>query len=96
MSTAADSVVDAICYEISQRMPRMLGTQAERYSYELQFLVSTLRRYLSDQVIHAVENCRSKLEGKTEAGAQGHGPEGLAAIERLERLGRLYVMCLGD
>lgn len=96
MSTAADSVVDAICYEISQRMPRMLGTQAERYSYELQFLVSTLRRYLSDQVIHAVENCRSKLEGKTEAGVQGHGPEGLAAIERLERLGRLYVMCLGD
>lgn len=96
ISTAADSVVDAICYEISQRMPRMLGTQAERYSYELQFLVSTLRRYLSDQVIHAVENCRSKLEGKTEAGVQGHGPEGLAAIERLERLGRLYVMCLGD
>jgi hypothetical protein len=96
MSTAADSVVDAICYEISQRMPRMLGTQAERYSYELQFLVTTLRRYLSDQVVHAVENCRSKLEGKTEAGVQGHGPEGLAAIERLERLGRMYVMCLGD
>lgn len=96
MSAASDSVVDAICYEISQRMPRMIGTQAERLSYELQFLQSTLRRYLSDQVIHSVDNCRSKLAGKTESGVKGHGPEGLAAIERLERLGRLYVMCLSD
>jgi hypothetical protein len=27
---------------------------------------------------------------------QGDGPDGLAALEELERLGRVYVLCLGD
>ena len=96
MSTAADSVVDGICYEMSQRMARMRGSQADQYLNELQFLINTLRRYLSNQVLHAAEGCKSKLAAKTGGGMQGQGPDGLGAIERLERLGRLYVMCLGE
>lgn len=96
MSTAADSVVDGICYEMSQRMARMRGSQADQYLNELQFLINSLRKYLSAQVLYAVEGCKNKLLSKTGGGIQGQGPDGLGAIERLERLGRVYVMCLGD
>lgn len=95
MSCAADSVVDGICYEINQRLARMRGSQADQYLNELQFLVSTLKKYLSDQVLHAVETCKNKLLAKTGGGTR-NGPDGLGAIERLERLGRVFVMCLGD
>ena len=96
MSTAADSVVDGICYEISQRMSRMRGSQADQYLSELQFLMTTLRKYLGDDVLNAAENCKSKLLSKIGgvSGSHGQGPDGLGAIERLERLGRIYVMCL--
>jgi hypothetical protein len=96
MSTAADSVVDGICYEISQRLARMRGSQADQYLNELQFLLNTLRKYLNDQVLHAAEGCKNKLLSKTGGGVRGQGPDGLGAIERLERLGRMFVMCLGD
>lgn len=96
MSAAADSVVDGICYEISQRMARMRGTQADQYLNELQFLVNSLQKYLSDPVLHASEGCKNKLLAKIGGGVRGQGPDGLGAIERLERLGRVYVMCLGD
>jgi hypothetical protein len=96
MSTAADSVVDGICYEISQRLARMRGSQADQYLNELQFLLNTLRKYLNDQVLHAAEGCKNKLLTKTGGGVRGQGPDGLGGIERLERLGRMFVMCLGD
>jgi hypothetical protein len=96
MSTAAESIVDGSCYEISQRMARMRGTQADQYLNELQFLVNTLQKYLSDQVLHGAEGCKNKLLAKIGGGVRGQGPDGLGAIERLERLGRVYVMCLGD
>jgi len=96
MSTAADSVVDGICYEISQRLARMRGSQADQYLNELQFLLNTLRKYLNDQVLHAAEGFKNKLLSKTGGGIRGQGPDGLGAIERLERLGRMFVMCLGE
>jgi hypothetical protein len=96
MSTAADSVVDGICYEINQRLARMIGSQADQYLNELQFLVSTLKKYLSDQVLYAVDVCKNKLLSKTGGGVRGQGPDGLKAIEHLERLGRVFVMCLGE
>jgi len=96
MSTAADSVVDGICYEISQRLPRMRGSQADQYLNELQFLLNTLRKYLNKQVLNAAEGCKNNLLSKTGGGIRGQGPDGLGAIERLERLGRMFVMCLGD
>lgn len=96
LSTAADSVVDGICYEISQRMSRMRGSQADQYLTEVQFLLNTLKNFLSDDRLHAAEDCKNQLLSKI-GGVQGHGPEGLGDIERLERLGRIYVMCLlGD
>ena len=95
MTTAADSVVDGACYEISQRMSRMRGSQADQYLSELQFLLNTLKKYLSDDRLNAAENCKNRLLAKT-GGFQGQGPDGLGGIERLERLGRMYVMCLSE
>jgi len=92
LSTASDSVVDGVCYEMSQRLPRMRGYQADQYLTELQFLINTLKKFLSDDVKAAAENCKNKLLSKL--GGYGQGPDGLGAIERLERLGRVYVMCL--
>ena len=96
MSTAADSVVDGICYEINQRLARMRGSQADQYLNQLQFLVNTLKRYLSEQVLQAADGCKNKLLSKTGGGVRGQGPDGLGAIEHLERLGRMFVMCLGE
>lgn len=95
MSTAADSVVDGICFEMDQRMSQMRGTQADVYLNELQFLINTLRKYLSKDLLGVAEHCREKLLSKAGAGFQGDGPDGLGAIEQLERLGRVYVLCLG-
>jgi len=96
MATAADSVVDGICYELKARIPRMKGSHADRYSNELQFLISTLRKYLSDEVLGEAENCRRVLLSKKGGGFQGDGPDGLGGIEKLERLGRVYVLCLSE
>ena len=95
MSTAADSVVDGICFEISQRMSRMRGSQADQYLSELLFLLNSLKSYLGDDVLSSAEDCKNNLLKKI-GGSQGQGPDGLGAIERLERLGRIYVMCLGE
>jgi len=64
----------------------------------LQFLVNTIQKNLSTQTL---EQTNSYLRVLTEkAGMSGHipggGPDGLAAIEELERLGRVYVLCFGD
>jgi len=95
MSTAADSVVDGICFEMDQRMSQMRGSQADVYLNELQFLINTLRKYLSEELLGVAEHCREQLLSKAGAGFQGDGPDGLGAIEQLERLGRVYVLCLG-
>ena len=96
MSTAADSVVEGICLELSDRMPQMSGKHADKYSNELQFLINTLRRYMSNELLEVVDNCRYLLLAKAGGGFQGDGPDGLGAIEQLERLGRVYVLCLGE
>ena len=67
----------------------------------LQFLISTLKKYLSDDVLSLASDTRRMLGSASPRGigvgiGMGNGPEGLAALENLERLGRVYVMCLGD
>eukprot|EP00559_Dactyliosolen_fragilissimus_P008571 CAMPEP_0184872304 /NCGR_PEP_ID=MMETSP0580-20130426/41207_1 /TAXON_ID=1118495 /ORGANISM="Dactyliosolen fragilissimus" /LENGTH=1377 /DNA_ID=CAMNT_0027375073 /DNA_START=24 /DNA_END=4157 /DNA_ORIENTATION=- len=98
MSTAADSVMEGICIELDDRMQEGLrGSLAESYANELHFLTNTLNNFLSDEILTAATDCRRMLISK--AGGdydKGGGPEGLAAIESLERLGRIYVLCLGD
>uniref|UniRef100_A0A7R9W467 Exocyst complex component n=2 Tax=Pseudictyota dubia TaxID=2749911 RepID=A0A7R9W467_9STRA len=95
MATAADGVVAGICYELNERMARMTASGADRFANELQFLMNTLKKYLSDDMLSVAENCRRMLCAKA-GHLQGDGPDGLAAIEELERLGRVYVLCLGE
>eukprot|EP00978_Attheya_sp_CCMP212_P036717 scaffold168625_cov46-Attheya_sp.AAC.3 len=96
MATAADSVIEGICSELNDTMARMRGRQADRMANELQFLINTLKNYLSDEMLAVADNCRRMLCSKAGGGIQGDGPDGLAAIEELERLGRVYVLCLGE
>ena len=63
--------------------------------YFIDFLLNTLNKFLSDDVLKEADDCKRELLSKI-GGSQGQGPDGLGAIERLERLGRIYVMCLGD
>jgi len=97
MATAADGVVEGICNEINDRKVKMKVRQADRMANELQFVMNTLRAYLNDETLAKVENSRRTLCSRAGRGAvQGDGPDGLAALEELERLGRVYVLCLGE
>mmetsp|Transcript_59902 Transcript_59902/g.88925 ORF Transcript_59902/g.88925 Transcript_59902/m.88925 type:complete len:993 (-) Transcript_59902:55-3033(-) len=98
MATAADGVVDGICNELNANMSRVKGRQADRMANELHFLINTLKNYLSDEMLSVADKCRRMLCSKAGRGGgiQGDGPNGLAAIEELERLGRVYVLCLGE
>lgn len=98
MATVAEAVAEGICGEIQQRKSSLKVRQADRLANELQFLLNTLKSYLKKDTIKKVDSTRSMLIGKAgqNSGAQGDGPEGLAALEDLERLGRVYVLCLGE
>lgn len=96
MATAADGVVAGICYELNERMSHMSRPQADRFANELQFLLNTLRKYLSDDMLSVAENCKRMLFAKAGHKKGGDGPDGLMMIEELERLGRVYVLCLGE
>lgn len=98
MQTAADGVIEGICEEINERKVRMKVRQADRLANELQFLMNTLRNYLSHESLAMVDTSRRMLCSKAGRGAgfRGDGPDGLAALEELERLGRVYVLCLSD
>ena len=97
MATAADGVMVGICNEIKQRKTKMKVRQADRMANELQFLMNVLMSFLSDETLAAVDATRRTLVARAgRKGVQGDGPDGLAAIEELERLGRVYVMCLGE
>eukprot|EP00980_Cylindrotheca_fusiformis_P001133 scaffold318_cov110-Cylindrotheca_fusiformis.AAC.5 len=98
MATVAEAVAEGICGEIKQRKSTLKVRQADRLANELQFLLNTLKTYLKRDTIKTVDSTRSMLIGKAgqSSGAQGDGPDGLAALEDLERLGRVYVLCLGE
>jgi len=98
MQTAADGVICGICDEIAERKLQMKVRQADRLANELSFLINTLKKYLSTETLAMVNNSRRMLCSKAGrgGGAQGGGPDGLAALEELERLGRVYVLCLGE
>ena len=98
MSTIADAVAESICEQIQQRKVTLKVRQADRLANELQFLINTLRKFLKEDTLALVDSCRRMLcikagRGK---GIQGDGPDGLAALEDLERLGRVYVLCLSE
>jgi len=98
MTTVADSVVEGICSEIQKRKMKLKVRQADRLANELEFLRSTLKKFLGDETTRALESALFTVSTRAGRGRdyQGDGPDGLAAIEELERLGRVYVLCLGD
>ena len=98
MSTVADTVAEGICEQVQQRKMTLKVRQADRLANELQFLMNTLKQYLKPDMMSLVDNTRRMLCSKAGrgGGVQGDGPDGLAALEELERLGRVYVLCLGE
>jgi hypothetical protein len=98
MATAADGVVEGICREVKQRKAKLKVHQAHRLANEMQFLMNTLNNYLSDEKVAIMAETRRTLSHRAgkDGGLQGEGPDGLAALEDLERLGRVYVLCLGE
>ena len=97
MATVAEGIAEGICEQIQQRKMTLKVRQADRLANELQFLLNTLKIYLSIEATSLLEATRRMLCSKAGRGngMQGDGPEGLAALEELERLGRVYVLCLG-
>mmetsp|Transcript_23966 Transcript_23966/g.45784 ORF Transcript_23966/g.45784 Transcript_23966/m.45784 type:complete len:692 (+) Transcript_23966:1395-3470(+) len=100
LQTASDGVVENICLELKSKLNHV-RPQADVFSIHLQFLISTLKKYLSDEVLSLASDTRRMLLSASTGGrgtgkGMGNGPEGLTAVENLERLGRVYVMCLGE
>ena len=98
MATVADGVVERVCSEIKQRKLKMKVRQADRLANELEFLRNTLRRFLSGESLAMLKSTLNMVSSKAGRGRdyQGDGPDGIAALEELERLGRVYVLCLGE
>jgi hypothetical protein len=98
MATVAEGVAEGICEQIQQRKMTLKVRQADRLANEMQFLINTLKPYLEQETISLLDGTRRMLCSKAGRGAgiQGDGPDGLAALEELERLGRVYVLCLSQ
>lgn len=98
MATVSDGVVEGICNEIISRKASLKVRQADRLANELEFLKNTLKKFLGENALSLLESTRQLVASKAGRGRdyQGDGPDGLAALEELERLGRVYVLCLGE
>ncbi|KAL9181123.1 hypothetical protein ACHAXT_009928 [Thalassiosira profunda] len=100
LRTASDGVVENICVELKAKLMH-IRAQANTYEIHLQFLISTLKKYLSDDILSLASDTRRMLLSASTGGrgagrGMGHGPEGLTALEDLERQGRVYMMCLAE
>ena len=98
MGMISEGVVEAICNQIERRKMSLKLRSADRLANELQFLMNTLKSNLGDEALKMLDATRLMLCAKAGRGngIQGAGPDGLAALEDLERLGRVYVLCLGE
>jgi len=98
LQTASDGVVENICVDLKARSGRIRHS-ADVYSIHLQFLIGALKKYLSDDVLSLASDTRRMLLSASSGSrgkGMGNGPEGLTALENLERLGRVYMICLGE
>ena len=98
MATVADGVVESICTEVMARKMKLKVRQADRLANELEFLNNVLKKFLAENTLILLDSTLHMVSSKAGRGRdyQGDGPDGLAALEELERLGRVYVLCLGD
>jgi hypothetical protein len=98
MATVADGVVEGICKEIMDRKASLKVRQADRLANELEFLKNTLKKFLGEESLSLLGSTLQLVATRAGRGRnyQGDGPDGLAALEELERLGRVYVLCLGE
>jgi Exocyst complex component Sec5 len=98
MATVADGVVESICTEVMARKLKLKVRQADRLANELEFLNNVLKKFLVENTLVLLDSTLHMVSSKAGRGRdyQGDGPDGLAALEELERLGRVYVLCLGD
>ena len=94
LQTASDGIVENICLELKAKLTRVRPTKADSYASHIQFMINTLKKYLSEDTLALATDTRRMLLSK--AGAKRQGPEGLSGLENLERLGRVYVMCLNE
>jgi hypothetical protein len=97
MVTVADGVVEGICNEVIKRKLKLKVRQADRLANELEFLKNSLSKFLGAESVALLDSTLNMVSAKAGRGRdyQGNGPDGLAALEELERLGRVYVLCLG-
>merc|ERR1712238_429741 len=93
MATVAEGIAEGICEQIQKRKLTLKVRMSDRLANEIQFLMNTLKIYLSPESVNLLDSTRRML--CTKAGRGTSGPDGLAALEDLERLGRVYVLCLG-
>ena len=98
MSTVAQGVVEGICNEVLQRKTHLKVRQADKLANELEFLNNALKKFLGNETKSLLASTLNMANNKAGRGQdyQGNGPDGLAALEELERLGRVYVLCLGE
>jgi len=98
LRTVADGVVEGICNEVMKRKIKLKVRQADRLANELEFLKNSLKKFLSEEILSMLDSTLHMVSSKAGRGRdyQGDGPDGLAALEELERLGRVYVLCLGE
>jgi hypothetical protein len=98
MATVAEGVVEGICKEIMDRKAGLKVRQADRLANELEFLKNTLKKFLGEEGLSVLDSTLQVVATRAGRGRnyQGDGPDGLAALEELERLGRVYVLCLGE
>lgn len=102
LSTASEAVVENICHELRAKLNSIQPSKADTYAIHVLFLINTLKNYLSEEKLSLAADTKRMLITKASSGGRrtgkllGDGPEGLTALENLERQGRVYVMCLGD
>jgi len=98
MATVAEGVIEGICNEILARKQKLKVRQADRLANELEFLKTTLQKFLGDETISLLDSTLHVVASRAGRGRDysGDGPDGLAALEELERLGRVYVLCLAE
>jgi len=98
MATVAEGVVDGICNEVMSRKQSLKVRQADRLANELEFLKITLKKFLGEDALSLLNSTLHVVASRAGRGRdyQGDGPDGLAALEELERLGRVFCLCLGE